>query len=248
MYFSDKMKKKGSRRGVVSHVGVVLSFVIFVTFIVFIYIIIKPAVATENKQNLLDNLKEVIIENSSANLVSASVLIGEFPQTCVQLVGFFNKIETGDRIVARNNEGEVLNVRISGQDLYVEKNGDEIFLKISGSEEFELTETGTMSGCRQLSEGSPGYIFGLIRTEKNVFEKKVIQLIESYNNNYESLKEELNIAAGNDFRLGFTYANGTSVSTEEKEVLANVFINEVLIQYISKDAAREPGSLSVGIW
>ena len=242
------MKKKSCRRGVVSHVGVVLSFVIFVTFVVFIYIIIQPAVATENKQNLLDNIKEVIIENSSANLVSASIFVGEFPQTCVRLVGFLNKVETGNRIIARNKEGEVLNARISGQDLYVERNSDEIFLKIYGSGEFDITETGTMSGCNYLTEGSSGYVFGLIRTEEIVFEKGVLQLIESYNNDYESLKEELNIARGNDFSLGFTYANGTSISTQEREIWANVFINEFPIQYISKDAAREPGFLNVGIW
>lgn len=242
------MKKKISRRGVVSHVGVVLSFVIFVTFIIFIYVIIKPAVETENKQNLLDNICDIIIENASANLISASVLIGEFPQTCVQLNGFLGKIEMGDRIVARNNEGGVLTVKISGQDLYVEKNADEIFLKIHGSEEFEPTTNGTMSGCRQLSEGASGYVFGLIRTEKIVFEKPIIRLIDSYNNDYEGLKEELNIGSGNEFQLGFTYTNGTSISTEEKEILANVFINEVPIQYINKDAAREPGSLNVGIW
>lgn len=241
------MKRKVSRLGIVSHVGVVLSFVIFVTFIIFIYIIVKPAVGTENKQNLLNYLKEVLIEKSSANLVSASVLIGEFPETCVQLVGFFDRVETGNRVIAKNNGGEVLNARISGQDLYVEKNVGEIFLKIYGSEEFDITETGTMSGCRYLSEGTQDYVLGLIRTKKNIFEKRIIHLIESYNNNYESLKEELNIA-GNEFRLGFTYANGTVVSTEEKEVLANVFINEVPIQYISKDAAREAGSLNVGIW
>ena len=241
------MKKKKSRLGVVSHVGVVLSFVIFVTFVIFIYMIVRPTVTTENKQNLLDYVEGVIIENSSANLVGASVLIGEFPQTCAQLVGFFDRVETGNRVIARNNKGEVLNARISGQDLYVEKNGEEIFLKIYGSEEFDITETGTMSGCRYLTEGPQGYVLGLVRTEKNVFEKRIIELIESYNNNYESLKGGLNMGS-DDFRLGFTYANGTVVSTEEKEVLGNVFINEVPIQYISKNAAREAGSLNVGIW
>jgi len=242
------MKRKKSRLGVVSHVGVVLSFVIFVTFIIFIYVIIRPAVVTENKQNQLDYVKGVIIENSSANLVSASVLIGEFPETCVQLVGFFDRVETGNRVIAKNNGGEVLNAKISGQDLYVEKNGEEIFLKIYGSEEFDITETGTMSGCKYLNEGPQGYVLGLVRIEKNIFEKRIIQLIENYNNNYEDLKEELNIASGNDFRLGFAYANGTVISTEEKEVLANVFIDEVSIQYISKNAGRDAGSLNIGIW
>lgn len=243
------MKRKVSCLGVVSHVGVVLSFVIFVTFIIFIYIIVKPVVGTENKQNLLNHLKDVLIERSSTELTSVSVLIDtETPQTCVQLRNFLNKTEIGNRVIVRNDAGEVLNAKISGQDLFVERNENEIFLKVYGSEEFSITETGTISPCQQLSEGSGGYIFGLIRSEKNIFEKRIIQIIESYNNDYESLKEELNIASGNEFRLDFIYANGTIISTEEKEVLVSVFVDEFQIQYISKDAVRELGSLNVGIW
>jgi len=240
------MKRKVSRLGVVSHVGVVLSFVIFVTFIVFIYIIVKPAVGTENKQNLLNYLKEVLIESSSTELTSASVLIKENAQTCVQLRDFFDEIVIEDGVIVRNNAGEVLDAKVSGQNLFVQRTESEIFLKVYKSEEFDIAD-GTISPCQPLSEGSGGYIFGLIRSEKNIFEKRIIQIIESYNDNYESLKEELNIA-GNEFRLGFTYANGTSISTEEKEVLVSVFVDEFPIQYISKDAARELGSLNVGIW
>ena len=237
MYFSDKMKKKKSRRGVVSHVGVVLSFVIFVTFVIFIYIIVRPAVESENKQNLLNNIKDIIMENSSAELTSVSISV-DTASSCVKLLNF---IETGERIVVRNENGEVLNAKISGKDLYVEKNGDEKLLKIYSSEVFELKE-GVMSGC------SSSYTFGLIRTEKIVFEKGVIQIIERYNTDYESLKEELGIGSGTDFSLGFTYSNGTSVSVQEREIIANVFIKEFPIQYISENAAREAGSLSVGIW
>ena len=234
------MKRKVSRLGVVSHVGVVLSFVIFVTFIIFIYIIVKPAIGTENKQNLLNYLKEALIERASTELTSVSVLVGTGSQTCVKLSGFFDKIEIDDGIIVRNDTGGVFNAKISGQDLFVE-NWNEKFLKIYGSENFSDTDPGTMSSC-QLD-----YTFGLIRSEKNIFEKRIIQIIENYNNDYESLKEELNIA-GNEFRLGFTYANGTSISTEEKEVLVSVFVDEFPIQYISKDAVRELGSLNIGVW
>jgi len=243
------VKRKRSRLGVVSHIGVVLSFVIFITFIIFIYIIIKPVVGTENRQNLLNYVEDVLIEKSSAELTGVSVLIDiETPQTCVQLVDFFNKIEIGDRIIVRNDAGNVLNAKISGQDLFIEKDENEMFVKVYGSEEFSVTETGTISPCLQLSEGSQGYIFGLIRSEKNIFEKRIIQLIESYNDDYENLKGELNVAPENEFGLGFIYANGTVISTEEKEVLIDVFVNEVPIQYISKDGAREHGSLNVRIW
>lgn len=248
-FLEDDVKRKMSCLGIVSHVGVVLSFVIFVTFILFIYMIVKPAVGTENKQNLLNYIKDVLIERFSTELTSVSVLIDkENPQICVQFGGFVDKTGIGNRVIVRNDAGEVLNAKISGSDLFVQRNGDEIFLRVYGSEEFNITETGAITPCQPLSEGSQGYIFGLIRSEKNIFEKRIIQVIKSYNDDYKSLKEELNVGSGNDFRLDFIYANKTILSTEEKEVLVSVFVDEFQIQYISKDAVRELGSLNVRIW
>jgi len=246
-FLEDDMKKKVSRLGVVSHVGIFLSFVIFVTFIMFIYVIIKPAVGTENNQNLLNHLKNVLIENSSSELTSVSVLIDtEITDSCVRLSGFFNRAKiSSDKIIVRDDDGDVLTSKISGENLFVENIGDEIFLKIYESENFPTIELEAPS-CQLLDEGSD-YILGLIRTEKNIFEKQIIQIIESYNHDYESLKEELNIIR-NEFRLNFTYANGTDISTEKKEVSVNVFVDEFPIQYINKDAVRELGSLNVEIW
>lgn len=236
------MKRKMSCLGIASHVGVVLSFVIFVTFIIFIYIIVKPAVGTENSQNLLDYLKEVLIERASAELTSVSVLVGAGPQTCVKFSGFFDKVEIENKLIVKNDVGDVLTAKISGQNLFVETTESEMFLKIYGSENFNVTDDGTMPSCKL------DYTFGLIKSEKNIFERRILQIIESYNNNYKSLKEELNLASGNEFGLDFTYANGTIISTEEKEVLVSVFVDEFPIQYISEDAVREPGSLNVRIW
>jgi len=241
------MKMKKFNRGVISHVGVVLSFIIFITFIFFVYIILQPTITTKDKLALLNYVEETIIENSSANLMGISVLMEEFPQSCVQLSDFLDGINI-DRIIVKNNAGEVLDSKISGQDLYIERDGGELFLKIYSSEEFDLTETGTMSECRNLKEMPDGYLLGLIKTEKNIFESKIIQLIENYDDDYETLKKELDIAMGEDFHLGFTYANGTIIATEEKETSGNVFINNVLIEYISKNASREAGYLNIGIW
>ncbi|HUW44151.1 MAG TPA: hypothetical protein VMV95_04295 [Bacillota bacterium] len=242
------MKRKKSNLGVVSHVGVVLSFVIFITFIIFIYIVIRPAIETEDKQAILDYVKGVIIENASANMISVSVSIFEASNTCVNLMGFLDGLEIGNRITAGNYEGDVFDTKISIQNLYVEKNSGEKFLKVYGSDAFDLTENGAMSECQQANEGYPGYWVGFVQTEKNIFEKKIIQIIEDYNSDYENLKEELNIPLGNDFRLSFTYANGTFIETEEKEASGSVFIEEISIRYINKNLSKEAGYLGVGIW
>jgi len=232
-----------------SHVGIVLSFVFFVTFIMFFYIMVQPALATENKRAVLDILKENIIEMASAELTSVSVLINsEDPQLCVQLIDFFNKVEIGNRVIIRNNEGEVLDAKISGQDLFVERDGNEIFLKIYGSEEFSITETGTMSSCKQLSEGSGGYILGLIKTTTEIFETKILYIIERHENDYQDLKQDLSVPAGNGFGLDFIYANETSISTTNTPVGISTFAGEFPVKYVTEDSAMEMGILRIKIW
>src|SRR3990167_7822256 len=98
-----------------SHVGVVLSFVIFMTFIFFIYLIIQPALKTDKKDNSLEFLARSLIENSSANLTSASISIAQqSSQNCVRLSGFFTATSIGNRFIVRNSSESVLQSQIDG--------------------------------------------------------------------------------------------------------------------------------------
>lgn len=242
------MKRKKSKLGVVSHVGVVLSFIIFITFIFFIYIIIRPVVSVKDQENLLDYIEGVIIENASANMLSASVSMVDSSNTCINLIGFLDGLDIGNNIVVRNKDGNALSSKISDQNLYVRKDAEDIFLKISGADAFDITETGAMDACQQANEGFPGYWFGFVTIEKNIFEGRIVKIIEDYNSNYEDLKEELNIPSGKDFGLSFTYANQTIIETEEKSTSGNIFIRKTSIEYINKNASREAGYLNTKMW
>lgn len=234
-----------------THIGVVLSFVIFMTFIIFLYIIVQPAIKLDDKQNFLEYIEGEIIGKSSTDLTSVSVAVDKTnPKTCIQFLDFFNKTEIGNRIIARNDAGNVLQTRISGdgKNLFIVKSEEDDFIKVHESNEFDIAETGVINPCQQLSEGKGGYNLGLIKTNKQIFETKIIKLMNDYNNNYETLKEELGVAPGSEFGFSFTYSDGIIIKTGEKNISVSVYVNEIPIQYISKDAAREPGFLNIKAW
>lgn len=241
-----KMSMINGKQG--SQVEVVISFVIFMMFLFFIYLMTQPAIKSERKDSSLENLANGLAERVSGNLTSVSVSISA-TQDCVELVNFFSATGIGDRILARS-EGEIaLPLGTSGSSLFAERTGV-TFFRVYESEEF-AQETGAMSGCQSLIQGS-GYNLGLIKTEKKIFETKVLTLISDYNSDYDALKDELEIPQENDFDFSFTYKNGTQVLTQNqgKTTLSNVNIysRSVPVIYTSKTAGTESGLLNVKMW
>lgn len=225
-----------------SHVGIVLSFVIFVTFVMFFYIMIRPSLAAENKSSVLNTLKENIIEMASSELTSASVIAEEMLGNCIRLNNFF-QTGIGEKVVAKSDEGETLELRRhpSSNHLQVINEGN-LFFRIYESEEFD-----------QIEQGSPwcdesDYEFGLIKNTTEIFETKILDIIDRHEDDYEGLKQDLAIPTGNEFGLNFTYANGTSVSTTDSATKINIFSGEFPVKYITKDAAIEMGILRIKIW
>lgn len=239
------MKKRGS------HVGMVLSFVVFITFLVFLYSVVEPAIKTQKDEKaILNYLRTELIKKISANLTSVSIIINDtVPGNCIQLENFTNEAEIGSKLIVKNNSGNIFTAKISGNNLFVDRESSgNIFFKIYFSEEFEETEEGTMEGCENLNKEAGDYKIGLIRTEKNIFEVKIIKLIEKYNIDYENLKNELKIPSGNDFGFGFICNNGTVIETGEKDLSTNIYTEETPITYIDEDASILSGFIKTKIW
>ena len=231
--------KKLNRKG--SHVGFVISFVMFITFVVFMYLILNSRIDFgQGKANSLEYVKGEIIERISGNLTSASAAITkENPQSCVQLRDFFLKAGIANRFIVRSDSGSILTASKSGDDLFVERNGN-LFFRVYGSGEFNLSSIGSLGSCQPLSEGSQ-YAIGLIRDSKEIFESKIIGLFNNYTGDYEALKKDMKISTGDEFGFRFIYNNGTEIKTPEKNITINVYVERVPVQYIKTDAARESG-------
>ena len=235
-----------NRKG--SHVGVVLSFTIFIAFLIFLYpLLIKPAIDTnKGNQYLLDELKTKLTEKISAGLTISSVEANtNTNQDCIELKNFISGTGINSNIIVKNNGEKNQQSYVSDNSLRIDRdNNSDVFFKIIYSEEFENLGSAAIS-CEVIQESN--YEIGLVRTEKRIFETKIINLTKEYKNNYESLKTELGLVSRNEFDFRFTYNNKTSIGTK-KEASINIYAEESPIQYVNKQGDILLGNINVRIW
>lgn len=238
-----------------SHVGMILSFVIFVTFAVFIAIIIQPTISVNsNKKTILSHLKDSINQEVVSELTTATVVINNNPTTsCVILEGFLSNYGMKPPFVVARSELGKNNAYSSadGNSLWINRNsGSDTFFKIYYSSEFPEISIGGGS-CTTLTEGT-GYSMGLVKTEEQIFESKIIQLINEYgefgSTEYQSLKEALGVSSESEFSITFTDEEGTMVEADGEEPSVSIYTDESVIQYVSSDANIETGMLKISVW
>ena len=235
-----------SKRG--SHVGVVLSFIIFISFLLFLYpLLIKPVVeANKENQYLLDGLKTKLTEEVSAELTISSVEVDTSTnKNCIELRNFISATEINSNIIVKNQDGKVQQGSVSGNSLRINRENDnDVFFKVSYSEEFKEVND-QISNCKTIQENN--YEIGLVRTEKYVFETKIINLTKEYEINYESLKTILGLPSGNEFDFSFIYNNKTSIGIK-KEVSTSIYAKEIPVQYVNKKGDILLGNINIRIW
>ena len=238
-----------------SHVGMILSFVIFITFIVFLYSVFKPAINTgENKKAILDDVEKGVLENISSNFTTAIVQIKNGKNSrdnCIQFQGllsslFISGISYNYMLKVKDDSGTIQSgYQFGGADLIIDRtDNSKTFFKIYLSPNF--TTIGTKS-CTLI----PGNNFnvGSITTDNFPFESKINYLADYYTNSYNKLKADLKIIPGNDFGFVFTKSDGTvGASAGNPPKTANVFTDEVPIQYIDNNANILSGFINIKVW
>ncbi len=241
-----KMKKRGS------HVGIVLSFVIFITFLLFLYTIVEPSIKTQTgKEALLDYLKIELIERFSANLTSSSVTIEkELPKSCIELKDLITELNIVPIIIVKDKSEKIFSNRIFGDNLQIDREGDNdvFFFKIYNSEEFEEGIGGTFSSCKLYDKDQGQYTIGLVRTDEYIFDTKVIELIDEYENDYEGLKNELKIPLGSEFGFGLIYSDERKIGTEGQNISTDIYAKEIPVQYVNTDANISLGFINIQVW
>jgi hypothetical protein len=236
--------KKSDKKG--SHVEVIISFIIFVVFVFFIFSIIEPSIQTKkDKINLIEHVEIQITDRISADLTILTVKIIGSTSACISLDGELSNLDA--RITSKGNSGQSFNCYISStdsEDLQIERtNTSDNFLKVYSSSAFPSLATRS-SSCQSLQEGT-GYTLGLTKTSNYIFESKVLELI---NENYETLKNNLNIPKGIDFGYGIILANGTTIETIDEELSTNIYIQEKPIEYVDSNGNLLMGALKIKVW
>lgn len=241
------MKKRGS------HIGVVLSFIIFVIFLAFLYSTLEPLIKVEKgPEFMLEYLEAALIEKLNTNLTTLTVTISEsINQDCVVLDGLIEDVSgLNSKIIVKDYSKNIIPSYIlqgSSNDLIVDRDSSgDTFLKIYGSEEFESLSEEPIGDCQLLD--LTNYKITLLKSSEYVSKTKAEELKDSYPEEYENLKVELNVPEGSDFGFGFEYNDGTIIETESKNVSRSVYVQEVPIRYLDSEANILSGAIKIKIW
>lgn len=242
-----------NKRG--SHVGMILSFVIFITFIVFLYVVVSPVVNLgTDKGKVVDYIENEIMKNTSSNFTSTSIEINVgTTKDCVTIQGLLfprltEEIPTA-RIKVKNETGNLQEVYVSGgvSDLDINReNQNNLFFKMYYSPEFNFIPGTSGLTCQIITDTE--YSIGLVKTSEYIFANKVIELINYYNYNYESLKTEFNIPSNNEFGFEFVENDGTKTTADQETRSGEIYAEEIPIQYIDENANIQTGFINIKVW
>ena len=243
------MKKRGS------HIGFILSFVIFVVFVFFLFTILEPITkAKKDKEATLEYLKLRLTEEMSGNLTTSSVILEKDKNKgCfyIDTLGW----ELKQNVVVKDEDENLVDSSYSESKLNINYVGGKKLYKIYSSEEI-LTGGESPSGtCTRLTEGTE-YTIGLTKTEKQIFEGKIVAVKRRYDENYDTLKSDLKIPANNDFYFKLVYndKNGNEQiiepNSQENKPNSNteVYGEELFVHYVDVEANLKPGKLIIQVW
>ncbi|MFH1325163.1 MAG: hypothetical protein ABIH49_00135 [archaeon] len=245
--------KKGDKKG--THVGFVLSFVIFIMFLVFIYTLLNPGLETLNKKFLLDGLRFSFIEDATVEDLTTFTIIIQTDKHCANVNNILNDPNfqgidyTNLMIKDENNNGLVYTD--SGQNLLIGTGGTsyEGLIKIYYGASSTYC-SGSPLSCGVQGCGTPvDYELKQITTESEIVDSQIVSIAEEYETDYEGLKNSFNIPDANDFWFNFTYADGTSVWPEEKEIPSsvNVYVSNSPVLYVDANG-KQSGNLLLKVW
>ena len=254
----------GKRGG--THVGFVLSFIIFVTFLTFLYsIIIEPVTNQHDKQFILENLRinlagQFSISNFTIKTLIITIAEGALgSKECIRINenegtikkgGLADLFNQGINFTIKDSSDNVLNFSEQGPNnlnIGPINSSFDGFLKVYYAEQFERSPEYTgPSNCFVVRPEDYEITYEI--SNKKIYEKKIIDLISEYENNYEELKEELGVPTGSDFWFSFEYNNGTIIGPEEIIPSVNVYATEFPIQYVDESANVLIGILRIKVW
>ncbi|OYT36080.1 hypothetical protein B6U91_01920 [Candidatus Pacearchaeota archaeon ex4484_71] len=227
-----------------THVGVVLSFILFITFLIFLFATIQfPLKHSAKKANSLEGIEKQLIDKISedAILVYLANTSAQSGEDCV-------KISEQDlpnlpaNALARDITGEVIPSKREGGFTYVAWSKSQSFFKVYYSD--TSLAIPPLGSC---SSSADGEIRNVGET-REVFESKIINLLQEYNTSYDSLKREVGITEDDEFSIQFEYSNGTILGRDVKDMETNIYGKEFDVEYISQEGENKKGELRIYLW
>lgn len=228
-----------------SHVGVILSFVIFVTFLVFLFSIFgSPLKVPSNKNAVIDYIEAELTKKFEANLTILTIAPPTSAgKSCIKIINAKENFQIANSLAKDVNDNVVKSAPSSGINLFI-KWGSEEFFRIYYSEEPLNNQDFSYSDCYLLQPED----ISSVRTDVYFSTNKISEFLENYSEDYDAVKEELNLPVTTEFGFSFTDEEGNINSTKQTDANIDIFSRDVPIQYFDEYANVKSGFINIKVW
>ena len=233
------MEKRG-----VSHIEVILAFVLFMGFVGFAIYFFNPLKNPIVGETFSKSAFNEIIKNSSTEVVSYSIKILSDPLPNIVAINI-SDLGPGMNALAENYDGNRLNAEIENRLVYVQINGNN-FIVIKFNAEF-VPET--ISEHPLLDESF--YDIASVNSERLVSKAKILQMNKSYYSDagYDSLKNSLKIQKEKSFGFRMIFDESYSINAEIADFSkSEVFAYEEKVKVLAQNGEIKFANLIVKTW
>ena len=236
-----------NKRGI-SHIEMILSFVIFVGFLIFLFAIFRPFRVVSGGEVYLDVVERGIRNNVSADVDFQTLKIND------ELVinDCFCLIYDLEKVIVKNEFETVISAETGGN-LCAESANK--FFYISSSEEFPDSYGSDLYNsdepdCQDLVKDTD-YALGLFRTYSFYSNSKLVKLHSYTLSNYNEVKEQLGLPGSEDFSFSLRSKETNELileNTKQPGKGVRVLARDVPIQIVKNNGDFEYLILNIKVW
>lgn len=230
------MNRKGA-----GNIEFILAFILFVSFVVSALYFFNPTRSSQTLGVSKDFIVSAVVDRASVSLDSYSVFV-DAPAGIKEVSVEISGIESGKMARVEDYYGKELASKRTSGGVCFERDNLEDFVIVHFSEDFG-------AGTADCGAGWGGYTIASSVHEKVLSEKKLVALNDSYYNDYDNLKKQMDIPLGMDFSFELEFQNGEKLVSERSRPLrAEVFAETMLGEVIRADGSSEFAYLTVKAW
>ena len=226
----------------VSHIEIIISFLIFVSIITFLLVVFRPlTVFSKTTSSDLDITESQILDYISTKLEVQSVKIPSGVNgSCISI----DKTETAveENIVVKNDVDERIDAKTELVGLIKFKKSGE-FYQISSSDEFVESDSSLVT-CATPTD----YTLGVAKTYNKVSNTSLHNLFNDYNASYQTTKELIGL--NNDFNIILRNSQEEELLKGEvyKPLGIEIQARDVAIEILDSRGEIQTGILNIQVW
>lgn len=233
------------KRGL-SHIEVILAFILFVGAAVSAIYFFNPGNSSRLVSSSLDYAYREIIKNTSIDLLTYSIVINRTVAIPGVLAFNISGVPPNMNVATTNDNGLSFNSKRSNDLISVEADfvNNRFFILRLGEDINNSNSLPASSGIYNRTY----YQISSVTSESLVSELRINLLKEAYQGNYPNLKNLFNLPGRINFGFSLIFADGSNLTAETNTYSKEVYANKKSVKVLRLNGKEEQADLITQVW